>query len=228
MARALSGRPARRLVDAAPGPEARYETREAVEIAFIAGLQRLPPQQRAALVLRDALGFPTGEVARMLEASEAAVKSALQRARATLAQRSPRATLERAPAPRSQTERRLVDRFAEAFLGADVSGLVALLTDDASMTMPPAPHEYQGRDPIAVFLRASFAYRGERRVYLLPTRANDQPAFASYVEDPRAGTAGPGGLIVLTLRGERLAAITRFHLDHLFPRFGFPLTIPAD
>jgi RNA polymerase sigma-70 factor, ECF subfamily len=213
------------VADADPGPHARYERREAVELAYVAGLQKLPARQRAAVVLRDALGFPTGDVARMLETSEAGVKSALQRARATLAQRSPAATLERAPTPRSPTERRLVGRFAEAFLGGDVAGLVALLTDDAWLTMPPAPHEYQGHAAIGEFLRASFEYRGSRRVYLLPTRANGQPAFAVYVEDPEAGVARPGGMIVLTLRRGAIARITRFHLDHLYPRFGFPMEL---
>ncbi len=216
------------VADAGPEPDSHYETREAIEIAFVTGLQKLPAQQRAALVLRDALSFPTQEVAQLLETSEASVKSALQRARATLAQRSPAATLERAPAPRSRSERRLVDRFADAFLGADVDGLVALLTDDAWLTMPPAPHEYQGHGAIAEFFRASFAYRGERQLHLLPTRANGQPAFAVYVEDPSDGVARPGGLIVLTLRGERIDRITRFHLDHLFPRFGCPVELAPE
>jgi RNA polymerase sigma-70 factor (ECF subfamily) len=213
------------LADGSSGPAARYETREAIELAFVAGLQKLPAQQRAALVLRDALSFPTSEVADMLTTTEAAIKSALQRARATLAQRSPAATRERAPVPCSTAERRVVERFAEAFLGADVDGLVALLTDDAWLTMPPAPHEYQGADAIGAFFRASFAYRGSRQVYLLPTRANGQPAFGAYIEDAEAGIGRPGGLIVLTLRGNRIGRITRFHLDHLFPRFGLPLAL---
>jgi RNA polymerase sigma-70 factor (ECF subfamily) len=209
------------LADAAPGPDARYETREGIELAFIAGLQKLPARQRAALVLRDTLGFQTDEVAKMLDTSEPAVKSALQRARASLTKRD----RERAPAPRSRDERTLVDRFADAFLAGDVARLVELLTADATLTMPPAPHEYQGVAAIAEFYGASFAYRGERRVRLLRTRANTQPAFGAYLEDPRARLWRPAGIIVLDLRGERIAGMTRFHYDELFPRFGLPFQL---
>ncbi len=215
------------VADAAPGPDARYETREALELSFIAGLQKLPPRQRATFVLRDVLGFHTYEVVEMLDASEASIKSALQRARATLSQHGPVACREQAPAPRSPAEREVVQRFADAFLSADLDGLLMLLTDDALLTMPPAPHEYRGLPAIAAFQKASFAYRGARRVELLPARANGQPAFAAYVEDPQTLIARAAGLIVLGLRGERIAAISRFHYDHLFPRFGLPLELAS-
>jgi len=213
------------IADTEPGPDARYEVREAIELSFIAGLQRLPPRQRTSIVLRDALGFRTDEVAEMLDTSEAAVKSALQRARATLDARVPALRRERAPVPRSLREREVVGRFADSFLAADLDGLVALLTEDAILTMPPAPHEYQGVAAITAFQRASFAYRGDRRVRLLPTRANAQPAFAAYLHDRGAPIARAAGLIVLTLRGEKIAGVTRFHYDHLFPRFGLPLEL---
>src|SRR4051812_33940718 len=156
------------LLDESPGPEARYETREAVGLAYITALQRLPERQRAVLVLRDALGFSAAEVAGMLDTSEPSVNSALQRARAALeARMAPR---ERAPAPGSARERELVSGFADAFEAGDIERVVALLTDDAWVTMPPEPHEYQGREAIADFLHhasARVAGRG-RRTILVP------------------------------------------------------------
>ncbi len=198
----------------APGPEARYDLRESVELAFIEALQRMPPRQAATLVLRDVLGFPAAEVARMLSTSETAVKGTLQRARAALVPASP------APRPGSAQERQLSRRFAEAFVAADLDGVLALLTDDAWLRMPPAPHEYGGPPAIAGFLRASWAYRGSHPVRLLPLRANNQPGFATYLGDP----ATPAGLIVLTLAGGRIGTVTRFHTDHLLPWFGLPTT----
>ena len=148
------------IPDEAPGPEARYETKEAIALAFIVGLQHLPPQQRAVLVLRDVLGFRAAEVAEMLETSEASVNSLLRRARAAFESRLPAAGRERAPLPNSKLEREIVGRFAEAVEAGDVDGMVALLTDDAWLTMPPLPHAYQGRDAIGAFLRGSEERRG--------------------------------------------------------------------
>ncbi|MEJ3750810.1 RNA polymerase subunit sigma-70 [Actinomycetes bacterium KLBMP 9797] len=205
----------------APGPETRYETREAVELAFVVALQRMPPRQAATLVLCDVLGYPRAEVADMLGTTETAVKGALQRARAALdagraAGRPP------APPPESSDERRLTRRFAEAFMAADIERVVALLTDDAWLSMPPAPHEYHGIPAITDFLRVSMAYRGNRRTVLVPTRANTQPAFGVYHAESDDTPAGPGGLIVLSLTGSRIRAVTRFHTNHLLPRFGLP------
>src|SRR6476661_1627125 len=152
----LLGCASRPAQDDAPGPEARYETKEAVALAFVTGLQHLPPRQRAVLVLRDVLGFRASEVADMLDASDASVTSALQRARATLDARMP-ASRERAPLPRSARERELVARFAEAFENGDIDGVVNLLTDDALLTMPPQPLEYQGHEAIGAFLADRFA-----------------------------------------------------------------------
>jgi RNA polymerase sigma-70 factor (ECF subfamily) len=210
------------IADPAPGPEARYQATEAVELAFVAGLQRMPPRQAAALVLRDVLGFGTVEVAGMLGTSHTAVKGALQRARAAL----DRARAGPAPRPGSATEQDLARRFADAYVAADLPRVVALLTDDAWLSMPPAPHEYHGVDAIASFLRASFAYRGDRRVRLLPARANSQPAFGSYLTGPAEPAATPAGLFVLTMAGDRIQAVTRFHLDALYPRFGLPGSLP--
>jgi len=208
------------IADSSPGPEARYQTREAIELAFVAGLQRLPPRQRAALVLREVLGFHAAEVAAMLDSSEASVKGALQRARATLDQRRPAADLQRTPLPRSARERELTRRFADAFEADDIDGLIGLLTDDAWLTMPPARHEYQGAAAIASFLRTSASWRGGRRFRLVPTRANTQPAFGCYLDGQAVG------LIVLTLDGERISAITRFLDNNVLHRFGLPQALP--
>ncbi|WP_307845432.1 RNA polymerase subunit sigma-70 [Planomonospora sp. ID67723] len=205
--------------DAGPGPEARYTAREAVELAFVAALQRLPPRQAAVLVLCDVLGYPLGEAAPMLDTTPAAVKGLLQRARASL-DRHRGNTRDRPPAPESSQERRLVRRFAEAFTAGDIGALVALLTDDAWLAMPPAPHEYHGAAAIASFLRASTEWRAHRRLLLRPTRANGQPAFGCRLLD--AGER-PAGLIVLTLTGDRLHGITRFLDNRLLHHFEPPL-----
>ncbi|UUV33742.1 RNA polymerase subunit sigma-70 [Amycolatopsis roodepoortensis] len=186
------------LADSEPGPEARYTTREAVELAFITGLQLLPPRQAAVLVLRDVLCFPAGEVASMLGTTETAVKGILQRARASLDKH--RARTAHRPSPR---ERELTRRFADAFTAGDLDGVLSLLTDDAWLAMPPAPHEYHGREAIAGFLRVTMAVPVEGFT-MTPTRANGQPAFVC-----RHGET-PAGLMVLTLDGDRIRAITRF------------------
>jgi RNA polymerase sigma-70 factor (ECF subfamily) len=216
------------LTEPAPGPEARYEARESIALAFVAAVQHLPPRQRAVLLLRDALGFRTAEVAGILEVSEAAVTSLLQRARLTLEARLPGAARERPPLPRSARERQLVEAFTAAYLSDDVDGLVRLLTDDALLTMPPATLEYQGRDAITAFLRDGAAWRGGRPYKLVPTSANGQPAFGCYLREPAAPVFHAHGLIVLTLAGDQICAITRFVDNSLLARFGFPRTLRDD
>jgi RNA polymerase sigma-70 factor (ECF subfamily) len=192
--------------DSAPGPESRYRMREAVELAFIVGLQQLPPRQAAVLVLRDVLGYTTAEVADLLDTSATAVKGALQRAR----ERLEKVDADRVPLPEPQ-ERALTRRFADAFTTGDIEGVVALLTDDAWLAMPPAPHEYHGAAAITAFLTVSFGYGTERGFRMEPTRANTQPAFACYFTEPdKTEPDEPAGLIVLTLRDDRIRAITRF------------------
>jgi RNA polymerase sigma-70 factor, ECF subfamily len=213
------------LPDKAPGPEARYETMEAVGVAFMAALHVLPPRQRAALVLRDVLGFRAAEVAEMLETSEASVKSALQRARATLDERTPLGGRDRAPAPRSAHEQELVGRFAAAVERGDTAGVVSLLTDDAWLTMPPEPYEYQGPEAIAGFLHDREVRRGAS-LRLVPTRANGQPAFGCYLPDAQAPIARAYGLMVLTLAGDRISAITWFGERSLIDHFGLPRMLP--
>jgi RNA polymerase sigma-70 factor (TIGR02960 family) len=202
-------------------PVARYETREAIGLAFITALQRLPPRQRAVLVLRDVLGFRAAEVADMLDVSEASVTSALHRARTALEP----VPVEHAPLPGSPAERALVARFTEAFEGGDVEGVVALLTGDALLTMPPEPLAYQGPAAIAGFLSTVPAGGRLDQFRLIPTRANGQPAFGCYLRDPHAPVAHAYGLMVLTLDGDRIAAITGFPDTSVFPHFGLPRTL---
>jgi RNA polymerase sigma-70 factor, ECF subfamily len=212
------------IPDRTRGPEVRYEAREAVSLAFVIGLQRLPPRQRAVLVLRDALGYRAGEVAEMLDTSETAVNGALQRARAALDARLPIGR-ERAPLPRSRPERELVGRFADAFERGDVDAVLALLTDEAWVTMPPEPYEYHGRAAIERFLTDRFATRAGA-LRLVDTRANGQPAFGHYLKDPHAPIARASGLLVLTLEADRISALTRFGDGGVLPRFGLPRTLP--
>jgi RNA polymerase sigma-70 factor (ECF subfamily) len=215
------------LPSSAVGPEAVYEAKESIALAFVVAVQHLPPRQRAVLLLRDALGFRSPEVAGMLETSEASVNSALQRARATMTALLPAPDRERAPLPRSAKERELAQRFAAAFASDDVEGVVALLTDDAWFSMPPANHEYQGPMAIADFLALSARYRGSRGTRLIPSRANGQPAFGRYVPDPRAQVYHLHSIMVLTMEGDRISAITNFIDSGLAPYFGLPRTLPG-
>ena len=187
-------------------PEARYEQTEAISLAFVTALQALPPRQVAVLILRDVLGFRASEVAELLDATVASVNSALKRARAGLRLREP------AQAP---VEDPLVARFVSAYEAADLDALVALLTDDAFIAMPPMPFEYEGRELVIRFIAGLFG--AGRRFDLVPTRANGQPAFGAYLRATGAGT----GLLVLTLDGDRISAITRFERSVL-PAFGLP------
>jgi RNA polymerase sigma-70 factor (TIGR02960 family) len=214
------------IADDAPGPEARYETREAIGLAFVAGLQHLPPQQRAVLVLRDVLGFRASEVADTLGTSPDAVNSLLQRARAAFATRLPAAPRERAPLPNSPREREIVGSFADAVEAGDTDGIVALLTSDAWLTMPPQPYEYRGPTAIGAFLRDRATRRGAA-LRLVATRANMQPAFGCYFPCPHTEIARPYGLLILTLTDEKISAITWFSDNSLFPKFGLPRTLPA-
>lgn len=208
------------IPDDAPGPDARYEAREAIGLAFIVGLQHLPPQQRAVLVLRDVLGFRASEVATMLDTTETSVHSMLRRAREAFESRLPATGRERAPLPNSKREREIVGRFAEALETGDIDAVVELLTGDAWLTMPPEPYEYQGRAPIGAFLRDRTALRGAPR--LVATRANSQPAFGCYFPSPQTEIARPAAILVLTLVGERISAITWFGGADAFPKFGLP------
>jgi RNA polymerase sigma-70 factor (ECF subfamily) len=207
------------LADAAPGPEARYEAQEAISLAFITAVQMLPPRQRAVLILRDVLGFAAGEAAGILGSTEESVTSALKRARATLRHGLPAGAQPPAP-PGSPGEKELIERLTRAYETGDVDGIIALFTDDAWLTMPPFPLEYQGRGVIGRFL-AAIAFRDGRTYRLIATRANGQLAFGAYLHGPRAEAAQANGLLVLTLTGSRIRAMTRFG-DSVLPRFGLP------
>jgi RNA polymerase sigma-70 factor (TIGR02960 family) len=214
------------LADATPGPEARYEAAEAISLAFVTTLQTLPPRQRAVLILRDVLGFPTSQVAGILDSSEDSAASALKRARAAMRDQFPPATARPLPPrPDSPGERDLVDRFTRAYQAGDVAGVVALLTEDIAVTMPPLPLEYHGREPVAGFLAAT-GLRPGRRPRLIPTRANGQPAFGMYAQDPQTGIFHAAGLLVLTLSGDTICAMTGFDTSVL-PQFGLPRTLPG-
>jgi RNA polymerase sigma-70 factor (TIGR02960 family) len=212
------------MPDRSPGPAARYEGRESVELAFTVALHALPPRQRVALVLCDVLGFRLAEAAEMLGTSETSVKGALQRARAALKERLPNGDRESAPRPDSASERRLVGRFADAVENGDVDQLVALLTEDARLTMPPLPLEYQGQAAIGAFLRHREELRG-RPLRVVPTRANTQPAFGCYLPDTQSGIAHAHALFVLALEGDQVSAITWFGDKSVFSHFGLPRTL---
>jgi RNA polymerase sigma-70 factor (TIGR02960 family) len=172
------------------GPEARYEQTEAISLAFVTALQVLPPRQRAVLILREVLGYHANEVANMLDSTVESVNSALKRARASLQRRlPPTGEREPPPAPDSPAEQALVAKFVRAYESADVDALVALLTDDIYVSMPPIPLEYQGRDVVARFCASIM--RPDRRHDLVPTRPNGQPAFGIYLRAPTGIRNGP-------------------------------------
>lgn len=207
-----------------PGPEARYDASEAISIAFLTALQALSARQRAVLILRDVLGYRAREVATILDASEESVTSALKRARAVVQQRLA-ATAEHEPPPRggSPEERALVDRLTRAYESGDIDALVALLADDVAVTMPPIPLEYHGIEQAARFF-AAVTFRDGRTFRLIATRANGQPAFGTYVRDPRGGPLHATGLVVVTLAGDRVSALTRFD-DSVLTRLDLPLSL---
>jgi RNA polymerase sigma-70 factor (ECF subfamily) len=206
------------------GPEARYEQTEAISLAFVTALQVLPARQRAVLILREVLGYHANEVADMLDSTVESVNSALKRARGSLQRRlSPTGERELPPAPDSPAEQALVARFVRAYQSGDVDALVALLTADVLVSMPPIPLEYRGRDVVGRFL-ASLIRQG--RIYdLVPTRANGQLAFGAYLRAPAGGIRHGTGLLVLTLTGGRICAITRFD-NSVLPSFGLPRSLP--
>ena len=210
-------------IDVPLGPEARYEQTEAISLAFVTALQALPPRQLAVLVLRDVLGFHANEVAGMLDSTVESVNSALKRGRASLLRRQP-PTDEREPAAAPATsEQALVAKFVRAYESADLDTLIALLTDDVRLSMPPIPLEYEGRDVVARLFASIFG--SGRRVDLVPTRANGQPAFGAYLR-ASTGIRHGTGLFVLTLTGDRICAFTRFD-NSVLPWFGLPRSLPS-
>jgi RNA polymerase sigma-70 factor (TIGR02960 family) len=210
-------------IDVPLGPEARYEQAESISLAFVTALQILPPRQVAVLILRDVLGFHASEVADMLDSTVESVNSALKRARAGLERQRPQpADREPPPAPGSPSEEAIVSRFVGAWESANVGALVELLTDDVFTSMPPMPFEYEGRELVGRFCASIF--RSGRSHDLVPTRANGQPAFGSYLRAV-TGVRHGVGLYVLTLSGERICAMTRFD-NGVLPSFGLPRSLP--
>ncbi len=205
-----------------PGPEARYEAKEAISLAFVAALQLLPARQRAVVILRDVLGFRAAEVARMLDSTVESVTSALKRARATLEGRPQRA--EPPPQADSPEERQLVEQLTTAFEESDVDSLVALLAEDVRLSMPPFPLEYIGRDDAARFYTIVVGARQGRRIE--QTRANGQPALAVYSLDATADVFRATSLLLITLAGRRVAEIMRFDAAVL-QHFALPRILPS-
>ena len=212
-------------LDVPLGPEARFEQTEAISLAFVTALQVLPARQRAVVILRDVLGFRAHEVAEMLDSSVESINSALKRARASLQRRLPPEGAREPAPPNSPTEQAVVARLTRAYQSGDVDALVALLTNDARLSMPPIPLEYHGRDTVVGFF-ATVGFRHGRRFDLVPTRANGQPAFGVYLRSPSGGIRHATGLDVLTLSGDRIRAITHFDASVLLA-FGLPRSLPG-
>jgi RNA polymerase sigma-70 factor, ECF subfamily len=210
------------LEDGLAGPEARYEQRESVELAFIAALQHLPAQQRAVLILRDVLGFSAREVAEALETTPTGVDSALQRARKSVDERLPERSQQAVlRSLGDQNLREIVEGFVDAWERSDVDAVVAMLTSDSAIAMPPFPTWYRGREAVGAFL-AERPLRRDRRWRLVPVRANGQLAFGEYSWDAELETFRPHSINVLTLEEEGIAEITAFLDAELIPQFGLP------
>ena len=199
---------------------------ESVSLAFVAALQCLPPGPRAVLILCDVAGFPAAEVAALLEVAECSVSDTLRQARALLAARLPGADRAPPPPPYSAREHAIVGDFTRAVEQADIEAILALLTADVRLAMPPLPRAYQGLPTIGRLLRRT-AFRAGHRYRLLATHANRQPAFGCYLAGPGAPVLHAHGLLVLTLSGDRICVLTRFTDNALLPRFGFPRTLPG-
>jgi RNA polymerase sigma-70 factor (ECF subfamily) len=211
------------IADEALNPEARYTSREAVQLAFVAAIQQLPPRQRAALLLCDVLGWAAAEAATLLGGSTASINSALQRARETLAKRYPdgRPPAVLRPDPAQQE---LIGRYLQAWEGHDVDGFVALLKEDATAIMPPWLEWYAGREAIRSFFAMAWKTCGGLR--LVPTSANGQAAFAVYEQSAADGRWAAHSIHVLTLERDLISTLTLFLEPRLFHVFGLPLVLP--
>jgi RNA polymerase sigma-70 factor, ECF subfamily len=214
------------IADGAAAPHARYELRESVELAFVAAMQHLPGNQRAALLLFEVLGYSAKEVADTLETTPASVNSALQRARKVVHELRPEQSQQQTLRALGDTRlRELVTEYATALEQGDADTLVSMLTADATWSMPPLASWYRGHTAITDFLvRLPLRVRWRH----LPVRANGQQAVGCYIWDEQAGVFVGRIIDVLTFRGERIAAVTAFIDDDLFPHFGLPETLPAE
>ena len=207
-------------------PAARYDLHESVQLAFLAAIQVLPPKQRAVLILREVLGWSAREVADLLETTVASVNSALQRARATLELERQEGRLEtHRAAPPDAVGVQILERFVRAWDAVDIDGLVALLREDAVLTMPPFPMRFVGRKGIGEFLSRVPAGGALDQIRLVPIRANDQPAVAAYMLASEEGVHHAYGIMVLALDSDRIAEITGFSEPSLFAAFGLPMQL---
>jgi RNA polymerase sigma-70 factor (TIGR02960 family) len=203
------------IPDEAPGPESRYESREAISLAFVRALQLLAPAQRAALLMRDVLGYPAAEAAELLDVTVDSLNGSLKRARAALADATTPAAGEPDP--------ELLDRFVAAFVAGEADDLVALMTDDIWVRMPPLPFEYHGRVAAGAFF-ASVAPHRRTIERMVPVGANRQPAWGEYVRDPVAGGLHLVGLLMIRTRGGKVEEITHFDTTTA-SRLGLPRTL---
>jgi RNA polymerase sigma-70 factor (ECF subfamily) len=214
------------VADDAPNPEARYASQEAVQLAFVAAIQLLPPRQRAALLLCDVLGWAAAEAATLLGGSTASINSALQRARETLAKHYPEGRPSVVPSP-NPAQQKLLARYLQTWEALDVDGFAALLKEDATYTMPPLPQWYAGRQAIRTFFEWAWkAYGGFR---LVPTAANRQPAFAAYSRTDADASWAAHSIHVLSLERDMISTLTLFVKPdgpRLFHAFGLPLILP--
>ena len=215
------------VADTAPGPQACYEMREAVQLAFVATIQHLPPRQRAVLLLRDVLGWSAIETAALLDASIASVNSALQRARTTLAKQFPKGRPGTSPPP-DDRQRALLERYVRAWEDSDLDGFVALLKEDAVLSMPPWRQWYLGREAIRAFFAWAWDSEspGQKRSRLVPVAANRQPAFALYQSGMEGSQLKAHAIELLTLEEDAIAVLTIFRDLHLFTAFGLPTVLP--
>ncbi|MFC9291046.1 sigma-70 family RNA polymerase sigma factor [Streptomyces sp. NPDC057052] len=219
--------PDARVLPTVEDPAEAAVAKESVRLAFMAALQRLPPKQRAVLILREVLAWRASEVAELLETSVASVNSALQRARATLAERADSGADAAVSDPLDEEQQKLLERYVAAFEGYDMSALTALLHEDAVMTMPPFDLWLTGHDDIAGFMTTiGSACEGSR---LLPVQVNGLPGFAQYKPDPERGGYTPWAVQVLEISDGRLTGF-HFFLDtrRWFPLFGVPLHLEAE
>jgi RNA polymerase sigma-70 factor, ECF subfamily len=204
-----------------PGPEAQAVTRESISLAYLTAIQLLPPRQRAVLILRDVLDWPATEVAAQIDSTVPAVKSALQRARATLAEH--RAARAPAPAAADSAQRRLLQGFIAAHERADPEALIALLHEDVRLAIVRPGGEWNGRPDVAAAFRDGMTSLGAWRV--LPTAANGQPAAAGYLRRPGDTVYRPFAISVLDIDGDHLVQVTAFEVGHLVPAFGLPASL---
>jgi RNA polymerase sigma-70 factor (ECF subfamily) len=210
------------LAPADAGPEARYESHESISLAFMIALQELPARQRCALILGDVLDWQAAEIAEVLDISVSAVNSLLHRARSILKQRYPQKAAEK-PRVTEGRQKLLLERYLRAWETADIDGIVSMLTEEATFSMPPLPSWYQGRAAIRAFILATgLVQEAAGRWRLLPIRANGQPGFAFYMRDENSGKYLPFALQILSFEGELFSDVTAFGTPGLFPAFNLP------